>query len=87
MGLFQGGEFELRKTINDGLHSHTTANTTGLVLTKTKVEGEKISEYGKTVVSGICHLLRMLRFSEEVEMIEMVITVISVSIARITASF
>lgn len=63
MGLLQGGEYQSRKTIGNGLRSHTLANTTGLVMTKAKSETENISEYGKTVVSGNMSLAEDVEFS------------------------
>ncbi len=63
MGLFQGGEYQSKKTIGNGLRSHTSANTTGLVLTKAESEGENISEFGKTVASGNMSLAEDVDFT------------------------
>lgn len=63
MGLFQGGEYQSKKQIGDGLHSQTSANATGLVLTKAESEGENISEYGKTVAAGNMSLAEEIDFT------------------------
>jgi hypothetical protein len=63
MGLFQGGEYQSKKQIRDGLRSHTSANATGLVLTKAQSEGENISEYGKTVAVGNMSLVEEIEFT------------------------
>ncbi len=52
MGLFQGGEYTSKKQIRDGLRLHTSANATGLVITKAESEGTNISEYARTVAAG-----------------------------------
>jgi len=63
MGLFLGGEYQSKKQIGDGLRSHTSANATGLVLTRAESEGENISEYGKTVAAGNMSLAEEVDFT------------------------
>ena len=63
MGLFQGGEYASKKQIGDGLRSHTSANATGLVITKAGSEGTNISEYGRTVAAGNMSLVEEVDFT------------------------
>ena len=63
MGLFQGGEYLSKKQIRNGLRSHTSANATGLVITKAESKGENSSEYGRTVAAGNMSLAEEVDFT------------------------
>ena len=63
MGLFQGGEYQSKKQIRDGLYSHMSSNATGLIITTAESEGENISGSGKTVVAGNMSLAEEVDFT------------------------
>jgi hypothetical protein len=63
MGLFQGGEYTSKKQIGNGLRSHTSANATGLIITKAESKGANISEYGRTVAAGNMSLAEEVDFT------------------------